>query len=402
MNLRDIKVGVIGTGFMGVAHIDTLRTLGVHVAGVVGSTPERAQAKIGSRNLPIVDSVAALVADQSIDVVHIASPNAMHADQARLCLEAGKHVVCEKPMGVGSNETASLAQLAAKSDLVNAVCFNLRFYPQVHQMAAMIRSGEIGRPRMVTGHYFQDWLLLESDWNWRLDPAVGGEMQAIADIGSHWVDMARFVAGQDIVEVMADFHTFVQTRQQPPHASDTFAGSGDDAARDHERTEVAMSNDDAASVLFRFADGARGAVTVSQVAAGRKNSLNLEVHGSTDSIGWISESPDELWVGHRGRGNETVFRDPASMYETAAAVSHYPVGHVEGYPDTIRGLFSRVYADVIKGGPSATPSYPTFADGHDAMLVTEAIASSARSRQWKPVIRTAPLDSDVAYRKVNS
>ena len=228
MSFSEIKAGVVGIGFIGVAHIEALRRLGVRVVGVVGSTPERATAKAASANLPkVYESVEAMVADPKIDVVHVASPNHVHADQVREALAAGKHVVCEKPLALTSEDTADLVERAAVSGLVNAVCFNIRFYPLNHQMAAMVRDGSIGRPTFVTGSYLQDWLLLETDWNWRLVAEEAGALRAVADIGSHWLDLARFITGRRVIEVMADLHTFVPVRRHPAGPVETFASAGD-------------------------------------------------------------------------------------------------------------------------------------------------------------------------------
>lgn len=384
MKFSEIRSGVVGVGFIGVAHTEALRRLGVDVVGVVGSTPERAIAKAESANLPrVYESVEALVADPAIDVVHIASPNHVHAEQARAALEAGKHVVCEKPLTLRSDEAAELVALAAGSGLVNAVCFNIRFYPLNHQMAAMVKEGEIGSPMFVTGSYHQDWLLRDTDWNWRLEPEEAGDLRAIADIGSHWLDLARFITGRRIVEVMADLHTFVPVRRRPAGPVETFASVGEDA----ELIEEEMSSDDAAGILLRFEDGTRGTVSISQTSAGRKNAVSIEVDGSDSALSWYSEHPDHLWIGHRGRPNEILQRDPSLISPEAARVAAYPGGHVEGYPDTFRALFSQVYADVANGGPAANPVYPTFADGLDALQVTEAIARSSREQRWVTVER---------------
>ena len=384
MRLSDIKAGVVGVGFIGVAHVEALRRLGVDVVGVVGSTPERARTKAEAVNLPrVYESLDAMLDDPAVDVVHIASPNYAHADQARAVMAAGKHVVCEKPLALTSGDTADLTARAHESGLVNAVCFNIRFYPLNHQMHAMVRDGEIGTPRFVTGSYLQDWLLLETDWNWRLLEDQAGALRAVADIGSHWLDLARFITGTNIVEVMADLHTFVDIRRHPPGPVEAFATGGPD----EELIEEAMSSDDAAGILLRFEGGARGLVAISQVSAGRKNSVSIEVDGSESALSWYSETPDHLWIGHRGRPNEILQRDPSLATATAARVTAYPGGHVEGYPDTFRALFGEVYRDVAAGGPSATPTYPTFADGHDALLVTEAVARSSQEQRWTPVNR---------------
>jgi predicted dehydrogenase len=384
MGLTEINAGVVGVGFIGVAHVEALRRLGVNVVGVVGSTPERTKAKAETADLPAVyESVEALAADPAIDVIHIASPNYAHADQVRICLDTAKHVVCEKPLALDSNDTGDLVARAAASGLVNAVCFNIRFYPNCHQAKALVDSGSIGEPRFVTGSYLQDWLLLDTDWNWRLVPGEAGGLRAVADIGSHWLDLARFIGGADITEVMADLHTLVPVRRHPAGPVETFAAS----TGDEELIEEEMSSDDAAGILLRFENGARGMVAISQVSAGRKNSVSIEVDGSESALSWFSENPDHLWIGHRGRPNEILQRDPSLASPEAARVIGYPGGHVEGYPDTFRALFAEVYGDVARGGPSENPSYPTFADGHDALLVAEAIARSSSEQRWVPVER---------------
>jgi predicted dehydrogenase len=384
MALSDIRVGVVGVGFIGVAHVEALRRLGVDVAGVVGSSPERARVKAKAANLPSVyESYEALLADPTIDAVHIASPNYAHAAQAHLALAAGKHVICEKPLGVDSDETAGLLEAANATDLVNAVCFNLRFYPLCHQAMAMVANGDIGRPRFISGSYLQDWLLLDTDWNWRLVPDEAGDLRAVADIGSHWLDLVQLITGFRITEVMADLHTLVPIRRHPAGPVETFSSSGPGEDLIEER----MTSDDAAGILLRFENGARGTASISQVSAGRKNSIAFEVDGSESSVSWFSEDPDRLLVGHRGRPNEIMPRDPSLVAPEAARIIGYPGGHVEGYPDTFRALFSQVYADIARGGPSESPTYPTFADGHDILRVTDAIAESATKQSWVSVER---------------
>lgn len=380
----EINAGVVGVGFIGIAHIEALRRLGINVAGVVGSSPARVRAKAENADLPVVyDSVEALAADPDIDVIHIASPNHIHADQVRACLAAGKHVVCEKPLALTSADSADLVERARAAGAINAVCFNIRFYPLNHQMSAMVRSGEIGEPRFVTGSYLQDWLLLETDWNWRLVSEKAGPLRAVADIGSHWLDLARFITGKRVVEVMADLHTFVPVRRHPAGPVETFAGADVDAYL----IEEEMSSDDGAGILLRFEDGARGTLSIAQTAAGRKNSVSIEIDGSDSALSWFSENPDYLWIGHRGRPNEILQRDPSLLTPDAARTAAYPGGHVEGYPDTFRALFKEVYQDVANGAPAPDPTYPTFADGHDALLVTEAVARSSQEQRWVTVAR---------------
>ncbi len=383
--LATINVGVVGTGFMGVAHTEALRRLGVNVVGIVGSTPERARQKAEQANLPrVFDSLEAMLAEPQIHAIHITSPNHAHYEQTNAVLSAGKHVICEKPLALDSTETADLVARAAASGLVHAVCFNQRFYPIVQQAHAMVAAGEIGDVRLVTGGYLQDWLLLDTDWNWRLVAEKAGGLRAVADIGSHWFDNVEFITGLRIDEVFADLHTFLDVRRRTIGEVESFAAHG---VGDVERVAEHVASDDAAGMLFRFAGGARGTATVSQISAGRKNAMSWEVDGSSSALSWCTESPDDLWIGHRGRPNEILKRDPGLLHPSAARTVAYPGGHVEGYPDTFRALFASVYADIVAGRPSPQPAYPTFADGHEATLVCEAVAASAASGTWAKVRR---------------
>jgi predicted dehydrogenase len=387
--LSEINVGIVGTGFMGVAHTEALRRLGVNVVGIVGSTPQRAQAKADVANLPkVFSSLDALLAEPSLHAVHITSPNDSHFEQSMAVLGAGKHVICEKPLAMNPTQSASLLAVAQASGVVHSVCFNQRYYPLVHQARAMVASGELGVPRLISGGYLQDWLLLDTDWNWRLVAAKAGALRAVADIGSHWFDNVQFITGARITEVFADLHTFLPTRNHPIGEVETFSAH---SVGDVERIEEAVASDDAAGLLLRFENGARGVCTLSQVSAGRKNAMQWEVDCSQSTVAWNQESPEDLWVGHRGRSNEIVKRDPGLMFPSATAIAAYPAGHVEGYPDTFRGLFATIYADIVNhrltGAVSAKPNYPTFVDGHDAVLVCEAVARSAATGTWATVSR---------------
>ena len=353
--MKRIGAAVVGTGFIGAVHVEALRRLGVQMHGVVGSSHERARE---SGLAPAYTTIETMLADKRVDVVHITSPNNLHHAHAKAALEAGKHVVCEKPLTMTSAESADLLRVAQASGLVHAVNFNLRFYPLVQHVRSLVAGGAIGEVRLVSGHYLQDWLLEETDWNWRVDAAVGGPLRAVGDIGSHWLDMTAFLVGRRIASVMADLATFIDRRQGKP-----------------------VTTDDAATILLRYEGGARGVVTVSQVSAGRKNSLQFEIDGSRSALAWTSESPDELWIGHRGRANEVMARDPAVIGEKGGL----PPGHVEGFADTFKALYSAVYAAVAAGKPG--DGYPTFADGHDSMLVLDAVACSSHERRWVDVQR---------------
>ena len=387
--ISEIGAAVVGTGFIGVVHVEALRRLGVQLHGVVGSSHDRAAARSRELGLPAAyESFQAMLDDRRVEVVHITSPNHLHHEQTKAALQAGKHVVCEKPLAMTSQQSAELVQLAEATGRVHAVNFNIRFYPVLQHVRGLIEENGLGAVRLVSGHYLQDWLLLDTDWNWRLEPELGGDLRAVSDIGSHWMDLTTFLTGQRIASVMADLTTFIKTRHQPAGPVETFAT--DRSARTVARE---IHTEDCATILLRYEGGARGALTVSQVSAGRKNSLVFEIDGAENAAGWSSERPEELWIGHRGRANELILRDPAIMNEKGRKASYLPGGHAEGFDDTFKALYAAVYGAVAVGKPAISAGYPTFADGHDEMLVCEAVARSAREGRWVDVERSAAVRS---------
>jgi predicted dehydrogenase len=378
-----LGAAVIGTGFIGTVHVEALRRIGVQVRGVLGSTPERGAARAATLGVPrAYASLDELLDDPSVDIVHVTSPNDLHLPQAKAVLATGRHVVCEKPLAMSAAESRELVELAARTGLVNAANFNIRYYPLNQHAHEVVTSGGLGDVRLVTGRYFQDWLLLDSDWNWRLQPERGGALRAVGDIGSHWLDLMAFVTGQRVTAVMAELATFIEQRREPTGPVETFSTevAAETVVRD-------IATEDAATILLRFENGARGSVNVSQISAGRKNSLQYEIDGSDSSVAWDSEQPDQIWFGHRDRPNEILIKNPALMGEAGRAAAALPGGHVEGFADTFAAHFRAVYADVAAGGPAPRPTYPTFADGHDEMLVNDAIAESARVGRWVDVVR---------------
>jgi len=375
--IGELKAAVAGTGFIGAVHVEALRRLGVEVLGVCASTPERAAAK---QLAPAYESYEALLADARVDVVHVTTPNHLHHAQVRAAIEAGKHVVCEKPLALTSGESGDLFELAQRSGLVHCTNFNLRFYPQAHQARALVGSGALGDVWSVHGSYLQDWLLYPTDWNWRLEPEKGGALRAVADIGSHWMDLAQWVSGRRIASVFADLETAILVRRRPAGEVETFA-----SADEVERVDAPMVTEDIAHLLFRFEAAGVGAAVVSQVSAGNKNALRLEVDGSAGALAWNSERPEDLWLGHRDEPNETLLRNPGLLDPAAQARTTLPAGHAEGFAETFRELYRAVYAAVAEGAMPAEPDFPTFADGHTANVLGDAIALSNRERRWVEV-----------------
>ena len=391
-----IGAAVIGSGFIGTVHIESLRRIGVTVHGVLGSSPERGAEAAARFGIPrAYRDLDDLLADDQVDVVHVTSPNREHFPQVKQILAAGKHVNCEKPLAMDTGESAELVRLAQDAQArgqVAAVNFNIRFYPVNQHLRQAVADGDLGEIRLVSGHYFQDWLLYDTDWNWRLEPEAGGALRAVGDIGSHWVDLTSHITGLQVAEVMADMVNFIPVRQQPAGPVETFSND-----RANETVPREIRTEDAANVLLRYTNGARGIFSVSQLAAGRKNHVQYEIDGSRAAAAWHGENPDQLWLGHRDEPNEILLRNPALMNAAGRAAAQLPGGHVEGFADSHANHFRAVYADVARGRMSDHPPYATFADGHEQMLIGDTIARSSRSGAWTSVERsTAAAPAAVA------
>jgi predicted dehydrogenase len=378
-----IKVGVVGTGFIGPVHVDALRRNGIDVVGLIGSNADATAAKVRELRLDkAFGSLDELLDEPGLAAVHITTPNYLHAEMVKQAIAAGKHVVCEKPLAMNAAEGEALLAMAEAAGVVHAVNFNFRFYPLCQEARQLVQGGSLGTVYQVYGRYVQDWLLKETDWNWRLEPELGGDMRAVADIGSHWLDLTRFITGQTVTEVCADFATFIPIRKKPKKALATFSGK-ELSPNEYEEREI--TTEDYASILLRFDGGARGVVTVSQVSPGRKNHAAFEINGAASSVAWNSERVEELWIGHRDKSSEVFLRDPSLMTADGRASTSTPGGHAEGFRDTFAQLYQRVYRAVEAGGPPEQPDYPTFADGVWALKIGDAIKQSARDRAWVTV-----------------
>jgi len=380
--MKPSKVAIFGTGFMGRVHLDALRRQeSVEVAAIAGSSVESAR-RLGEGFGIVVLSAdyREILRDPAIDAVHICTPNALHFSMAKEALEAGKHVVCEKPLATSVREARELVALAAQKGLRNCVCHNLRYYPMVQQLRRMREAGELGEILSVQGGYSQDWLLYETNWNWRIDSQAGGASRCMADIGSHWFDMAEHVTGLRVTKLVADLQTFHATRKQPKHSVESFANK---LLGPEETIVTTVDTEDFGTVLFHMGARARGSVVASQVSAGRKNRLHIEVYGSKAGAAWDQERPNELWVGHRDTGNEIILKDPALLTPEARSYADLPGGHTEGYDDAFKQLFRRFYASI--GTPGLAPEYPQFADGLRQLIILQAELESHKTRSWVEV-----------------
>jgi predicted dehydrogenase len=380
--MRHIKTAVIGTGFMGRVHTEAIRRLGnVEVAAVAAENAELAAAFAAATGIAkAVADYNEILADPEIEAVHICTPNALHYPIAKAAMLAGKNVLCEKPLATSVAEARELVDLAKEKNVANCLNHNLRFYPVVQQMRAMIAGGALGDILVVQGTYSQDWLLYDTDFNWRVMAKENGPLRAMGDIGSHWMDLIKHVTGLPITSLCADLHTFHPTRKRPKKAVETFAGK---TLAPEDYDEVAIDTEDYGAVLLKLGGRARGAFTVSQVSAGCKNRFQVEIFGTKAGVTWNQERPDELWIGHRNEPNQLLLKDPSLLDPKAARYADLPGGHSEGYDDAHKMCFRRFYARVAD--PAAPIEYPTFADGHRMMTVLEKVMESAGRRSWVDV-----------------
>jgi predicted dehydrogenase len=301
-------------------------------------------------------------------------------------------VLCEKPLATGVEEGQELVSFAVQRGLRNCVCHNLRYYPMVQQMRRMREAGDLGEILVVQGTYSQDWLLYDTDWNWRVQTKAGGPSRCMADIGSHWFDMAEHITGLRVTKLCADLQTFHPTRKQPRHSVETFANK---LLGPEDYVETPVDTEDFGAVIFRMGDSkmgnrktgnhtsearTRGCVTASQVSAGRKNRLSIEVYGTRASVAWDQERPDELWSGHRDSGNEIFVKDPSLLKPAARSYADLPGGHSEGYDDTFKQVFRRFYASIRD--PGGAPEYPQFVDGLRQLTILDAVLHSHQNRGW--------------------
>lgn len=364
----EISVAMVGTGLMGVAHTQALRKNAIPVEGVLGSSEEKAQKFSEEYAIPkIYRSFDEILTDPKISVVHLTTPNYLHYPHAKAALLAGKHVVCEKPLTITAEESKELLSLAKQTKLMTAVNFNVRMYPMVQKARQMMVAGEIGSPYLIHGSYLQDWLLYPSDWNWRLDPAIGGNLRTVGDIGSHWIDLVSYISGLKVSEVFAEMKTIHATRTPILEKQSTAP------------KEISVETEDYATVLFRFEGDVPGVMTVTQMCSGHKNEIAFEINASQSSLAWNGANVEELWVGHRYQPNQIIRQDE----DWKTKDGNEGTG---AFPQTFTEMIRRIYAYLAEENFEKEPDFPTFQDGHYGMLVLDAIEKSFHSKTWVKVV----------------
>jgi predicted dehydrogenase len=382
--MNKMKVGLIGAGYIGMVHLEMLRRI-VEAEVVAVADPNRDLARRAADKLGIprvYTDADALLDDPEVEIVHNCAPNNVHFDINRKAILAGKEVLSEKPLSLDAKESAELVRLAREKGTLTGIDFCYRYYPVVQEAAARVRRGDLGEVRAFVGHFLQDWLFYDTDYSWRLDPAVAGRANVVADLGSHWCDLLQFVTGLKIVEVMSELHTCIPVRRKPKAGPLSFS-----TRRDVEAEDVEIRLDDYAALFLRLENGARGNFTTCQVCAGRKVDLELQVFGSKESYAWSHVHPNALWIGRRDRGNEVFYESSALQMPETARYAALPTGHPMGYHDAVFNLFRDFYdaAAAKREGRPFTVAFPDFAAGHEEMRMIDAAVESSRTGSWTRV-----------------
>lgn len=370
-----LGIAIVGTGMIGAVHHRAALLAGAEIRGVAASSPQRARDVAQAWGVPrAYRDIDEVVADLQVQVVHVCTPNHLHRAMAQAALEAGKHVICEKPLATTLEDAQALAALAASNALVATVPFVYRYHPVIREARARIAQGDLGPLHLIHGSYLQDWLLDPASNNWRVDPALGGASRVFADIGSHWCDLVEWVSGERFVEVSAAFATVIPERSTDTGQSFTTAVAGG--------AMQAVASEDVAAAMFRTGAGTLASLTVSQVSAGRHNRLWFEIDGAKASVAFNQEDAERLWVGLPDQREEVFVRGPGAGSAEQRRLSVLPAGHAQGYGQCFEAFVADTYRAIEGEQPQGLP---TFEDGVRSALIVDRVIASARTRAWTTI-----------------
>jgi predicted dehydrogenase len=372
---KPLRAAVVGTGFIGRVHVRSARLAGAEVMGVAASSPDRSAEAAKSLEVPRAYASGLEAAkDKDVDVIHICTPNSLHMEVAKAALEAGKHVVCEKPLATSLHDARELTEIAKRKGLIGTVPFINRYHPMVREAQARVQSDQTGKLYLIQGSYLQDWLMQAGDTNWRVDVAAGGASRAFADIGSHLCDLLEWITGERFTSLIATLDTPIAQRSAAASRV-AFQASGE------VKDTKPVSTEDVACLILRTNRGTLASLTISQVSAGRKNRLWFELDGAQQSVMFDLESPEQLWVGRR-EGMTLLVRDPSQGSPEQRRLAFLPAGHAQGWGDCFEAFVRDTYA-AIRGEKHL--GLPTFADGARSMSIVEAVLRSSATNQWTSI-----------------
>ncbi len=381
--MKKIKVGFVGAGFVGPIHIENLRRLGIaEVIAIAEINKDKAEEAASKLKIPkAYGNWEDLILDKEVEVVHVTCSNDLHFPVAKLCIEEGKSVICEKPLSMKIEEAKELVLLAKERNVVNATTFNMLFYPMIKEAEEIVSDGDLGKTHFVFGRLFQDWLSKDSDYNWRIESKYQGKTRVVADLGSHWFSMIQKILNKRIISVYGDRTISIPMRKKPLIEIPTFS---EIELKPGEFKEIKVDTEDIATVLLKFENGAKGVFVGSQISPGRKNRLEWEISGSLKSLAWQQEDPNQLWIGNRNRANELLLKDSGLLSDNVRQFAHYPGGLAEGYGDSWKNLFSKIYQYILEEGnlKGLKPDFPTFKDGYNSMVIIESIWQSMLEKKW--------------------
>ncbi|MEA9589897.1 Gfo/Idh/MocA family oxidoreductase [Xanthomonas sp. WHRI 10064A] len=373
--MSKLGIAIVGTGMIGAVHRRAALLAGAEVRGIAASSPQRARDVAQSWGVPrAYRDIEEVVADPQVQVVHVCTPNHLHRAMAQAALQAGKHVICEKPLATTLQDAQALAALAASTGLVATVPFVYRYHPVIREARARIAQGELGPLRLIHGSYLQDWLLDPASNNWRVDPALGGASRVFADIGSHWCDLVEWVGGERFVEVSAAFATVIAERGALTGQSFSTPTAGG--------AVQAVASEDVAAAMFRTGAGTLASLTVSQVSAGRRNRLWFEIDGARASVAFDQEDAERLWIGLPDQREEIFVRGPGAGSAEQRRLSTLPAGHAQGYGNCFEAFVADTYRAIEGERPEGLP---TFEDGVRSALIVDRVITSARTRAWTAI-----------------
>jgi predicted dehydrogenase len=375
--MKRIKAGIVGMGFIGPIHLEALRRLGYMDVCIATSNIESSKKSAEENNVSeYYSDWQELIEKSGIDVIHICTPNSLHYPIAKKAMEKGIHVICDKPLTLDIEEAKELTETAKQTGVINAVTFNTFYYPLVQQSATMIHNCQLGNINYLQGFYLQDWLLHDSDYNWRVESVYGGPSRVIGDIGSHCLFMIQKIIGQKIIKLYADFNTFVPSRKKPRGKIETYQKNTDLNCE-----EIAVDTEDQATLLLEFDRGARGVFIGGQTFPGRKNKLGFEIYGSEKSLAWDAENPNFLQIGERSTANMVLMKDFNLLEQNAARMCDFTGGIQEGFAETWKNLMKVIYSAIQKG-KHTEGVYPTFEDGLHMQKIVNASYNSSVMKQW--------------------